>query len=80
MTLRLGITLTLSCAQGARELQLGLPKTSQWQVSTERIVAEYIDVYELAEQIVSQLEAHTAQIKDAIAELDLTQCLRSFCN
>jgi|LakMenE18May11ns_1017448.scaffolds.fasta_scaffold9144121_1 hypothetical protein len=71
LTLRLGITPTSSCAQGARNPQRGLPKTSQWEVSTERIVAEYIDVYELADQVVSKLETHAAHIKDAIAALDL---------
>ena len=39
ITLQIGITPTSSCAQGARHPELGLPKTSQWQVSTERIVA-----------------------------------------
>jgi hypothetical protein len=71
MTLRLGVTPTSSCAQGARHPQRGLPKTSQWEVSTERVVAEDIDVYELADQIVSKLEGNAAQIKDAIAALDL---------
>lgn len=71
MTLRLGITPTSSCAQGAKNPQRGLPKTSQWEVSTERIVAEYIDVYELADQIVSKLEGNAVQIKDAIAVFDL---------
>jgi hypothetical protein len=71
MTLRLGVTPTSSSAQGTRHPQRGLPKTSQWQVSTERIVAEDIDVYELADQIVSQLEGNAAQIKDAIAAFDL---------
>ncbi|XZE33540.1 DUF4279 domain-containing protein [Pirellulaceae bacterium SH501] len=71
MTIRLGITPTSSCAQGARHPERGLPKTSQWEVSTERIVAECIDVYELADQIVSKLEGNAVQIKDAIAALDL---------
>jgi hypothetical protein len=71
LTLRLGITPTSSCAKGARNSQLGLPKTSQWEVSTERMVAEYIDVYELADQVVSKLETNAAQIKDAIAALEL---------
>lgn len=71
ITLRIGIVPTSSCAQGARHPELGLPKTSQWQVSTERIVAECIDVYELADQIVSKLEGNAIQIKDAIAEFDL---------
>lgn len=77
LTLRIGITPTSSCAQGTRNLQLGLPKTSLWKVSTERIVAEYIDVYELADQIVSKLEAHTDQIKDAISALDLYAVLEA---
>ena len=51
ITLQIGITPTSSCAQGAMHPELGLPKTSQWQVSTERIVAECIDVYEMADQI-----------------------------
>ncbi len=34
-------------------------------------MAECIDVYELADQIVSKLEGNAAQIKDAIAALDL---------
>ena len=71
LTLRLGITPTSSCAQGTRNSKRGLPKTSFWEVSTERIVAECIDVYELADQIVSKLEGNAAQIKDAIAALDL---------
>jgi hypothetical protein len=61
MTLRLGFTPTSSSAQGSRNPQRGLPKTSQWHVSTERIVAE----------VVSQLEGNAAQIKDAIAAFDL---------
>jgi hypothetical protein len=56
MTLRLGITPTSSCAQGARHPERGLPKTSLWKVSNERIVAECIDVYELADQMVSKHE------------------------
>ncbi|MCU0713326.1 MAG: DUF4279 domain-containing protein [Pirellula sp.] len=71
MTLRLGITPTSSCAKGARHSERGLPKTSQWEVSTERIVAECIDICELADQIVSKLEGNALQIKDAIAEFDL---------
>ena len=71
MTRRLGIVPTSSCAQGARNPIRGLPKTSQWEVSTERIVAECINVYELADQIVSKLEGKTTQIKDAIAEFGL---------
>jgi hypothetical protein len=71
ITLRLGITPTSSCAQGARHPERGLPKTSLWEVSTGRIIAECIDVYELADQIVSKLEGNTSQIKDAIAALDL---------
>lgn len=71
LTLRLGITPTSSCGQGTRNPKRGLPKTSLWEVSTERIVAECIDVYELADQIVSKLEGNAAQIKDAIAALDL---------
>ncbi|MFM7932196.1 MAG: DUF4279 domain-containing protein, partial [Pirellula sp.] len=38
ITLRLGITPTSSCAQGARYPERGLPKTSLWEVSTERII------------------------------------------
>jgi hypothetical protein len=71
LTARLGITPTSSCAQGAKNPERGIPKTSQWQLSTERIVAEYIDVYELSEKIVIQLEPFAARIKDAISELDL---------
>lgn len=71
LTVRLGIAPTSSCSQGVRHPERGLPKTSQWEVSTERIIAERIDVYELADQIVSRLEANALQIKDAIAALDL---------
>jgi len=71
LTNQLGITPTSSCAQGAKNPQRGIPKTSQWEVSTDRIVAEYIDVYELADQVVTQLERNAPQIKDAIAALDL---------
>jgi hypothetical protein len=34
-------------------------------------VAEYIDVYELADQIVSRIEGQAPKIKEAIAELNL---------
>jgi hypothetical protein len=76
ITSRLSIKPTSSCAKGARYPERGLPKTSQWEVSTERIVAECIDVYELADQIVTKLEGNARQIKDAIAELDLYAVLQ----
>lgn len=40
-------------------------------MSTERIVAEYIDVYELADEIIARLEPHAAKLGDAIADLEL---------
>lgn len=71
MTIRLGITPTSSCARGARHPVRGLPKTSQWEVSTERLVAESIDVYQLADDLVSKLEGNAVQIIEAIEELGL---------
>lgn len=75
LTERIGIKPTSCCAQGARDSERSLPRTSQWEFSTEKIVAECIDVHELAEQIIVSLEPRAAQFKAAIAELNLSAVL-----
>ncbi|MEM7784064.1 MAG: DUF4279 domain-containing protein [Planctomycetota bacterium] len=71
LTRQLGVVPSYSCAKGTRNPQRGLPKTSIWKVSTERVVAKSIDVYELADQVVSKLETNIAPIKDTISKLNL---------
>ena len=71
LTERIGISPTSSSREGGRNRQRRLPRTSQWELSTERIVAECIDISQLADEIIAKLEPHSPQIKDAIADLDL---------
>ena len=45
-------------------------------MSTERITAECIDVYELAEKVVDQLESKAIEVRNAVQELELHAVLQ----
>ena len=57
--------------RGARNPAKGTPKNSIWNVATERITAERIDVYELADKVIDQLDGKTDEIRKAVQDLDL---------
>ncbi len=76
LTKRLGVSPTDSCAKGARNPERGTPRHSIWNVSTERITAECIDVYELAEKVVDQLESKAIEVRNAVQELELHAVLQ----
>lgn len=76
LTKRIGISPTDSCLKGARNPKLGTPKASIWNVSTERMTAECIDVYELADQVIDLVEGKTNEIRKAIQELELYAILQ----
>ena len=71
LTQRIGITPTESCLQGARIPKRGIPKTSIWNISTDKVVAEFVDVYELADQIIDQIGGKADEFRQVIEELGL---------
>ena len=68
---RIGLAPTGSCMKGARIPERGLPKTSSWKISTEQIVSDHIDVYELVDHVVTQVAGKQDEIRQAIRELEL---------
>jgi hypothetical protein len=76
ISVRLGLHPTSSCAQGARSSDSRIPRTSLWDYSTERIVDNHIDVYDLAEQLITKLEPYADKIKAAIVDLNLSAVLQ----
>lgn len=48
-----------------------IPKCSSWEVSTEKIVSEYIDIYAMSKQVVTLLEYKAEEIGRLVKEYDL---------
>lgn len=77
VTKRIGIEPTSSCNQGSRDPIRNLPRTAQWEISTEKVVAEAIDIYELAESVVNQLKPKKEELKKTIQGLKLKAVLQT---
>lgn len=77
VTARLGVQPTFSCAQGQRNPRRGLPKMSQWEYASESMNAENLDMYPLAETVVTKLEPYAMEIKAVVAELNLRAVLQT---
>ena len=51
-------------------------KFSSWELSTDEICSEVIDVYDLSDEIVKQLISKKDQILDEVQKHNLTPCLQ----
>ena len=56
LTQFLGIEPTDAWKKGTRLPEHGLPKADQWRFSSEKMVDEFIDIYDLSSQLIAQLK------------------------
>lgn len=47
-----------------------------WQYSTETVIEDYIDIYEMSESVISALEPFSDRIKDAMRSMNLCGVLQ----
>ncbi len=71
VTISLGIYPTKVVRKGSR-VPGRLPKKSTWSLSTENVVNEYIDVFEMATSIIEKLKPKKEEILKTIKEFNLT--------
>ncbi|MDQ8196402.1 DUF4279 domain-containing protein [Coraliomargarita sp. SDUM461004] len=71
----LGIEPTSVSRKGER-IPDQLPKCSSWQISTDNIKNEIIDIYEMAESIVEPLQKHHERISEAMHRFNLAAVLQ----
>lgn len=53
-----------------------IPKHTSWQLSTDKVVGEVVDVYEVAEPLIQRLEPKSEAIRSLVDELDLEAILQ----
>lgn len=70
----LGITPTSVSRKGSKTLGK-IPACSSWQLSTENIANNYIDVFEMSASIINQLKPKKQLILDAIIRFNLSPLL-----
>lgn len=70
VTIFLGIEPTAVMKKGSKILNK-LPAKSSWEFSTENVVNEYIDVFNMAESIIEVLQSKKQKILEAIEKFDL---------
>lgn len=76
LTAFLGIRPTTAWKKGTRNPERGLPKRDIWNFSSERVVDELIDVYELSSQLVEQLKPKTQRIIEAKSRFNVEPYLQ----
>lgn len=71
LTKFLGIEPTSIMRKGSRIVGK-IPKMSSWQLSTENLVSEYVDVFEMSTEIVHKLKPKKELILQAKARFNVT--------
>ena len=75
VTALIGIAPTSAWARGAIDPVRDLPRCSLWDFSSETIVDEIVDVYDMSEAVVIQLEPAAERIREAITQFKLSAVL-----
>lgn len=76
LTTFLGIQATQAWKKSTRDLERGLPKRGIWNFSSEKVVNELIDVYELSSRLVEQLKPKTQRIIEAKSRFNVEPYLQ----
>lgn len=76
LTGMLGLEPTQAWARGAKDPVRVLPRCSLWDYSSETVVGEIVDIYEMTEALVVQLEPFAERIRDTVTRLRLSAVLQ----
>ena len=76
VTAQIGIEPTESWSAHERDPARKIPSCSGWTYSTERIIADVVDVYEMSNRLIRALKPYQGKIKSSVTEFDLQATLQ----
>ncbi|NRA69062.1 MAG: DUF4279 domain-containing protein [Pseudobacteriovorax sp.] len=50
--------------------RLGVPRFNTWQISTDKIIADYIDIFEMANEVIDRIKDKKAIIIESRKQID----------
>lgn len=72
LTEQLGFDPTSAAARGSKDAIRMIPRCSYWDFSSEPVVGEIVDVYEMSEALVDRLEPFAERIREVTSRLNLS--------
>lgn len=76
LTEQLGIESTSAAALGSKDASRIIPRCSSWDFSSEPVVGEIVDVYEMSEVLIGRLEPFTERIREVTSRLNCSCVLQ----